>query len=52
MFFFYYLLALDKHGERISVSCLTFKFFDRWFDLKSSFNFIFPYIKCKAIRVS
>ena len=38
MFFFYSLLALDKHGERISVSCLTFKYFGRWFNLKSSSN--------------
>ena len=39
LFFFYSLLALDKHGERISVSCLTFKYFGRWFNLKSSPNF-------------
>ena len=36
--FFYFPLALDKHGERISVSCLTFKYFGRWFNLKSSSN--------------
>ena len=38
--FFYFPLALDKHGERISVSCLTFKYFGRWFNLKSSPNLL------------
>ena len=46
MFYFHFdffetHMFLDMHGERISVSCLTVKYFGRWFDLKSIFNLSF-----------